>query len=150
MKCNECDTPKPAISESDNVPYPTSVLPAAGRGRGGGFVPSDGDWSCPNPACSNINVRIILTTHDYYSCCHLLFFMIIVSFQFAKRTECNKCGTPAPLGVGGGRGRGAPGGQSKFGPGGKKREAGDWDCTVCGNVNYGRRNNCNMWYVQIV
>lgn len=104
----------------------------AGRGRGRGDAPGkawqqDGDWTCPNTSCTNVN--------------------------FAFRGVCNRCGSARPAGVssGGagsaGRGRGR-GGQDA---GGAARAAvgglfgpNDWACPMCANINWAKRNKCNI------
>ncbi|CAK9219196.1 unnamed protein product [Sphagnum troendelagicum] len=106
----------------------------AGRGRGQGDGKpwqQEGDWPCPNPSCANIN--------------------------FAFRGVCNRCGTARPAGNGGGggglgggrgRGRGPPDAGSKGGrgPGGPPGLFGpnDWNCPMCGNINWAKRSKCNI------
>ncbi|GBG73807.1 hypothetical protein CBR_g17146 [Chara braunii] len=86
----------------------------------------DGDWLCPNPSCANSN--------------------------FARRTECNKCGAPRPAGAGGGSGGGSGSGRGGGGgyddrrgggAGGQRGE--DWTCPnpSCNNLNFARRTECN-------
>ena len=92
---------------------------------------NDGDWDCPK--CNNSN--------------------------FARRTECNRCGEPRGAGGGrrdGGRGnfdRGSrdggrrDGGRGNFDRGSRDRRNdsndGDWDCPKCNNSNFARRTECN-------
>ncbi|KAJ9441265.1 RNA-binding protein cabeza [Diplonema papillatum] len=74
-----------------------------------------GDWMCG--ACGNHN--------------------------FARRASCHRCGAvKAPAGPG------APPVDGNYGGGGwgsmnVKREAGDWDCPNCGNLNFQRRTECH-------
>ncbi|CAK9138297.1 unnamed protein product [Ilex paraguariensis] len=117
------------LEESDR-----DVNGSGGRGRGRGDASGkawqqEGDWTCPNTSCSNVN--------------------------FAFRGVCNRCGSARPAGAfgggagsgGRGRGRGAPdaGGASRavggppglFGPN-------DWPCPMCGNINWAKRGKCNI------
>ncbi|KAF4526381.1 hypothetical protein B566_EDAN016465 [Ephemera danica] len=68
-----------------------------GGGGGSGFGGRDGDWKCPSPDCGNTN--------------------------FAWRTQCNRCSTSRPDGVGGGDGggRGSRGGGRGGDRGGRGR-----------------------------
>ncbi|CAN4107001.1 unnamed protein product [Withania somnifera] len=105
-----------------------------GRGRGRGDASAkawqqDGDWLCPNTSCSNVN--------------------------FAFRGVCNRCGTARPAGAGGG-GAGAAGrgrGRGSQDPGAPGRAVGgppglfgpnDWSCPMCANINWAKRNKCNI------
>eukprot|EP00899_Mesostigma_viride_P002763 jgi/Mesvir1/12488/Mv10244-RA.1 len=93
----------------------------------------EGDWPCPNESCNNVN--------------------------FAFRGQCNRCGTPRPDNAGGGagagrgagrgrgRGRGdAPGAGRGRGSGGPPGLFGpnDWNCSMCGNTNWAKRDKCNI------
>ncbi|KAK1387353.1 Transcription initiation factor TFIID subunit 15 [Heracleum sosnowskyi] len=104
-----------------------------GRGRGRGDVPAakawqqDGDWTCPNTSCGNVN--------------------------FAFRGVCNRCGSARPSGAfggGGGGGRGRGRNSESGGPGrGVAAPTGlfgpnDWPCPMCANINWAKRNKCNV------
>ncbi|XP_022658506.1 zinc finger Ran-binding domain-containing protein 2-like [Varroa jacobsoni] len=78
------------------------------------------DWQCPDEKCRNVN--------------------------FGKRTACNRCGVSRPREV-------LVNATKKIGHEiGKQAaekshglfSADDWQCGKCGNVNWARRNNCNM------
>ncbi|KAJ6801200.1 transcription initiation factor TFIID subunit 15-like [Iris pallida] len=104
-----------------------------GKGRGRGDTSAkpwqqDGDWSCPNTSCSNVN--------------------------FAFRGVCNRCGTARPAGAGGtgagaggrGRGRGSSDASGHGPVGGPPGLFGpnDWPCPMCGNINWAKRMKCNI------
>ncbi|CAG0923324.1 unnamed protein product, partial [Notodromas monacha] len=78
----------------------------------------DGDWVCPNEDCQNLN--------------------------FARRTQCNRCGIDKPFS----RQSGHKGG-IKIGKAAAEKSRGlfsadDWQCPKCGNVNWARRSTCNV------
>lgn len=98
---------------------PGSAAAAAAAAGGGGnrFRPNEGDWVCPDAQCANVN--------------------------FARRFTCNRCGkekstTPPKKKLGQEIGKAAAE---------KSRglfSADDWQCGRCGNVNWARRQQCNM------
>ncbi|GAQ77951.1 hypothetical protein KFL_000060160 [Klebsormidium nitens] len=118
-----------AVGPDNTSPGPQApVAPVAGKPW-----QKDGDWPCPKEGCGNVN--------------------------FAFRGVCNKCGTPRPSGgaagpsaggAGGGRGRGAAGQAGRGGGRGGGRDGGglftaaDWSCPLCQNMNWAKRNKCNI------
>lgn len=78
---------------------------------------SDGDWICTAKDCENLN--------------------------FARREKCNKCGEPkAPSMIV--KNTGTEIGQ-RFAEKSKGLfSANDWQCNKCGNINWARRNTCNV------
>jgi len=100
------------------------------RGSRGRNDSNDGDWDCPK--CNNSN--------------------------FARRTECNRCGEPRSGGGGrrgGGRGNFDRGNRDRRDGGGRRdfdrgsRDSGktfahnDWECPKCNNSNFSFRTECN-------
>lgn len=86
--------------------------------KGPGFKMSEGDWTCDEEGCGNIN--------------------------YARRTECNRCKAPKPVGKSKVKVGGIQIGKQLAEKSKGLFSADDWQCTTCGNVNWARRSDCNI------
>merc|ERR1712241_1450249 len=87
---------------------------------GGDFRMADGDWTCPDPECDNVN--------------------------FARRFQCNRCGKEKKFERV--KKQGAEIGSAAAEKSKGLFSAEDWQCAKCGNVNWARRSTCNVCNAQ--
>jgi len=84
----------------------------------GKFRPSDGDWTCPESSCGNIN--------------------------FARRDACNRCGKAKEEDKAKVKKLGVEIGKDAAEKSKGLFSADDWMCSKCANVNWARRSTCNV------
>jgi len=87
---------------------------------GGDFKLSDGDWTCPDTQCGNVN--------------------------FARRFNCNRCGKEKKIERQ--KKQGTEIGSAAAEKSKGLFTAEDWQCAKCGNVNWARRSTCNVCNAQ--
>ncbi|KAL0096715.1 P-loop containing nucleoside triphosphate hydrolase protein [Phycomyces blakesleeanus] len=122
---DEEDVPVPSYAGQEYIPQERRMPGEAPNGGEGGapsawdgagqtgdygserpkHTPRDGDWDCPGCGVNN----------------------------FSRRTDCFKCSTAKPEGLGG---------DSYGGGGGGERRDGEWDCPSCSANNFSRRTEC--------
>merc|ERR1712025_1439114 len=83
---------------------------------GGDFRISDGDWTCPDAQCGNVN--------------------------FARRFNCNRCGKEKKIEKSNKQGTEIGSAAAEKSKGLFAADA--WQCSKCGNVNWARRSTCNV------
>lgn len=81
------------------------------------YQPSQGDWTCTEPQCQNVN--------------------------FARRDKCNKCGKPQDLSSASAKKQSHEIGEAFAEKSKGLFSAEDWQCSKCGNINWARRSTCN-------
>lgn len=115
--CNRCHAPRPEAQPGEEA-HPLLPVPSQQLPRGLPVAGVDGNWACPS--CHNVN--------------------------YASRQACNRCQLPRPAEVGQEELAAMAHSFSATSPRGGPPVAGidgNWACSLCHNVNYAVRENCN-------
>jgi len=114
--CRKCLTANPtAMVQGGVFSMLMGNMGGLGAGKGGGSgtpAPRTGDWFCP-------------TCHD---------------LQFARNSQCKRCGTPSPVAVTSAGVVGAPPTQAMM--------PGDWICPSCNDLVFARNDACRRCSTQ--